>query len=384
MKAKSFFTLSRIAIVLGAFLPAAQTFGAPFMAGDIVVLQVNSTSNAVTPTSAASPVFLSEFTTAGSPVQSLAMPTAASGGNNPLTISGTAASEGALSLSANGQYLVLAGYNQTPGGTTQGTSTVGLVSASGNINTSTTTTLLSGNNTRAATSVDGTGVWVTGPTGLVYETTGSSGGTSVDTHVNYRDINVATASVSPTGGEELYGSSNNATKPAMGISDLSPALPNATGATATILNGMTATTAPDSYGFFFANPTTLFVADANKGIQEWTLSGTTWSEVATLAGSYVGLTGVQVGNTVQLYATTGTSAAAGRVNGNSLVSDVFTYTSDHSGPGTFAAPTTLATATADYGFAGVSFVPVPEPATGVLAALGLLGIAFYGWRRRAA
>ena len=41
------------------------------------------------------------------------MPTTASGSNQPLTLSGTAASEGGLSLSANGAYLVVGGYDAT-------------------------------------------------------------------------------------------------------------------------------------------------------------------------------------------------------------------------------------------------------------------------------
>ena len=121
---------------------------------------------------------------------------------------------------------------------------------------------------------------------------------------------------------------------------------------------MTATNAPDTYAFFFANNTTMFVADATDGLQEWTLGSGTWSEVATLAGSYVGLTGVQNGNgTVSLYATTGTAAATGRVNGNSLISDTFSYTSGNSGGGTFGTPNTLITAGVDYGFAGVALAP---------------------------
>ena len=137
-----------------------------FTNGDLVVEQINATSNAVTPTGAASPVYLSEYQTTGS--QSSAVETvpiwssASSGSNNPLTLSGTAASEGALSLSSNGDYLVLAGYNTAAGGTTQGNSTVALVNGNGGVDTSTTTSLLSGNNTRAAASVDGTGVWVAG------------------------------------------------------------------------------------------------------------------------------------------------------------------------------------------------------------------------------
>ncbi len=121
---------------------------------------------------------------------------------------------------------------------------------------------------------------------------------------------------------------------------------------------MTSSNAPDTYAFFFANSTTMFVADATDGLQEWTESGSTWSNVATLAGSYFGLTGVQNGNgTVSLYATTGTGAAAGRVNGNSLISDTFTFNSGNTGTGTFGTPTTLATATSSYGFAGVALAP---------------------------
>jgi len=99
------------------------------------------------------------------------------------------------------------------------------------------------------------------------------------------------------------------------------------------------------------------VADSADGIQEWTLTSGTWSNVATLSGSYVGLTGVQSGNTVSLYATTGSSAGAGRVNGNSLISDTFTFNSGTTGTGTFGATTTLATSGANDGFAGVAFAP---------------------------
>ena len=184
------------------------------------------------------------------------------------------------------------------------------------------------------------------------------GGTLVDTKPNGRELAVVPAAISPTGSTALFASTN---KTALGVQDFSPNLPTASGATNSVLNGMddnASVDVPDTYAFFFANPTTMFVADATLGLQEWTLTGGTWSDVATLSGSYVGLTGVQNGNgTVSLYATTGTAAATGRVNGNSLVSDTFTYTSGNSGTGTFGAATTLATASADYGFAGVAFAP---------------------------
>ena len=81
---------------------------------------------------------------------------------------------------------MLAGYDTAAGGTTQGNSTVGLVNGNGVVDTSTTTSLLAGNNTRGAASVDGTSVWVAGTDGVVYEADGSSGGTLVDAASNGR------------------------------------------------------------------------------------------------------------------------------------------------------------------------------------------------------
>ena len=50
-------------------------------------------------------------------------------------------------------------------------------------------------------------------------------------------------------------------------------------------------------------------------------------------------------------------AAAGRVNGNSLVSDTFTFNSGTTGTGTFGATDHFGHRPADYGFAGVAFAP---------------------------
>ena len=66
-------------------------------------------------TNAATAVFLDEYTPAGALVQSIAMPTAVVGSNRILTGSGTATSEGLLTLSTDGQYLVLAGYDAVVG-----------------------------------------------------------------------------------------------------------------------------------------------------------------------------------------------------------------------------------------------------------------------------
>ncbi|NJL10037.1 MAG: hypothetical protein HC908_07305 [Calothrix sp. SM1_7_51] len=87
----------------------------------------------------------------------IAVPTTASGTNKQLIASGTATSEGLLTRSADGQYLLLTGYARDLGGTgsisgTAGATvgrTVGRVDAQGNVNTSTVLTdFADGNNPR--------------------------------------------------------------------------------------------------------------------------------------------------------------------------------------------------------------------------------------------
>ncbi|HEX3999515.1 MAG TPA: PEP-CTERM sorting domain-containing protein [Pirellulales bacterium] len=350
------------AVVLASQERAA--WSTEFSVGDLVVTQIGATGSGTALTNKGTAAFLDEISTSGASVQQLALPTAASGSNNPLTLGGTAASEGELSLSANGQFLVGAGYDVGVGGTTQGESTVGLINNAGSIDTTTTTDALGGNNTRSATSDDGNEVWIAGPNGLVYTTLGSSDSTALSTKnidaSNLRSLSIVPAAVSPTGVNELLASSN---KTDLGVEQFSPAEPASGKPTGTMLPGMTATTAPNTYAFFFTSPNTMFVADATVGLQEWTYSSSaaTWTNVASLGGSFVGLTGIQTGNTVTLYATTGSSAAAGWAPDNSLVKDLFTFDSGTSGTGSFGAPITLATATGDSGFSGVAFAPGPGP-----------------------
>ncbi|HOZ87779.1 MAG TPA: hypothetical protein PL029_08475, partial [Bacteroidia bacterium] len=80
-----------------------------FSPGYLVVLQAGNGSSALVNTG--NPILLREFSPAGVPAFSVAVSTAV----NPLVISGTAVSEGGLSLSPNGKYLVFAGYATAPG-----------------------------------------------------------------------------------------------------------------------------------------------------------------------------------------------------------------------------------------------------------------------------
>src|SRR4051812_24363275 len=69
-----------------------------FTLGNLVVYRVGDGSAALAATATA--VFLDEYTPTGTLVQSIAMPTVVSGANKRLTASGTATTEGFLTLSA--------------------------------------------------------------------------------------------------------------------------------------------------------------------------------------------------------------------------------------------------------------------------------------------
>src|SRR3954454_10495055 len=85
---------------------AGPATAAGFTGGDLVVVRVGTGSGALS--SAAAAVFLDEYDPAGALVRSVPLPTAAAGSNAPLTLSGSAASEGALAPSTDGRDLVLA------------------------------------------------------------------------------------------------------------------------------------------------------------------------------------------------------------------------------------------------------------------------------------
>jgi hypothetical protein len=57
------------------------------------------------------PVFVDEYTTSGTLVRTIALPTTTNGANHRLVGSGTAMSDGLLSRSVDGHYLVLTGYD---------------------------------------------------------------------------------------------------------------------------------------------------------------------------------------------------------------------------------------------------------------------------------
>jgi len=370
----------RLAVVgvlaLGAATESASADS--FSLGNLVVYRVGSGTGDLVNTGSA--VFLDEYTPTGTLVRSVAMPTVVSGSNKQLIASGTATSEGLLTLSGNGQYVMLTGYARDLGGTgsLSGTAsssvnrTVGRVRVS-DLTIDTTTALTdyaSKNNPRSVFSDDGTNLWVTGGAGGVrYTTLGSTTSTQLSTTLtNLRQVNAFDG--------QLYIST--ASGSSIRVGTVGTGLPTTAGQTISNLPNFPTSGSP--YGFVLLDLSssvpgmdTLYVADDNgNNVQKYAKVGSDW--VAKSASpTMTGVRGLTVaytnGTTTTLYATTGDSDANGGGTLWKLV-DATGYNVDMSGT-----VTTIATASANTAFRGVVFIPEP-------AALSLLALGALALRRR--
>ncbi|MEV4262430.1 ExeM/NucH family extracellular endonuclease [Kribbella sp. NPDC049584] len=331
--------------------PAAQAAG--FSAGNIVVARVGDGGVALS--GAATPVFLDEYTSAGTLVQTIPLPTSAVGADRRLTMSGTATSEGALSLSADGRYLALAGYDADPGTASvasSSTSTVSRVVArvdgSGAVDTSTAITdAFSGTNVRAAVSDDGSRFWAVGGNGGVR--LASLGGSGATTQINSAaPTNLRVAGIVDG---QLFVSTGSGTT---GIYKVGTGLPGTGGQTPTLT-----TAAPSPYGFVALDrdPTvpgadTLYVADdsasPNGGILKFSFDGTNWTARGAFrpaGGGARGITGSVTPSGATLFASTTTNALV-------KVDDAAAYDAAMT-----ATATTLAAGAANTALRGVAFAP---------------------------
>jgi hypothetical protein len=359
---RAFATFALTLLALGALF-SGWARSAPFTHGNLVVYRIGISGGA-TLAATGNPVFLDEYTSAGVLVQSIAMPTTASGGNYPFAASGTATSDGLLTRSADGKCLLAPGYGRDPAdtahgnitsGTTNGTTAVprvvGVASVAAVVDTTTALTdAATGGNFRGAASNDCSGLWTSGSVGGVrYASIGATTSTSLTPSVT------AVRGIAVFGGQ-LYLSTNSGTNTFKGVSTVGTGTPSTGSLTVTRLPGLTDTNSPSTYGLFLADLNagvagvdTLYVADDSTGaLSKFSLVGGTWTLNGTIgvaADSYRGLTGIVSGSSVVLYAT--------RKNGE-LVSLV-----DSSGyNGAFAGtPTLLASAASNTVFRGVALAP---------------------------
>lgn len=351
-------------LFLGALL-AAQ---AQFTPGNLAVEQIGNGSAALS--SAATPIFIDEFTTAGAPVQTIAIT-----GASALTDTGTGTSDGALTRSTDGSVLTFAGYFLAAGtaGVTGSSAprAVGVVNASGQYSQAATSSSdFLANNTRSAVS-DGNNHWITGTgtgtSGGLWYSAGGAAPTQITTGGgNFRNVNIFNGN--------LYYSTASGTAGIYAFTGI-PTI----AATATLLFATGTGSSPYDFALNAAG-NIAYVADdrsaaSGGGIEKWVFNGTAWTLSYTLAlgtttaGGARQLTVDWSGANPIIYATTTETST------NRLV--------DIADTGAGAVFNTLATAGANTVFRGVDFAPTPEPSTLALGGLGLAAIAFFRRHRKA-
>ena len=355
---------------------AVSTTGAP---PTVMVIRVDGGGAALAGTSSAVTLEEHKLTTDAA-LRTIAMPIAVTAaGNTALTLTGNSGTEGGLSRSGDGKYVLLAGYGIAPGTTspnqTASSATprvIGRVDNAGNVDTTTRiTTLFSGTAAasaaiRGATSTNGTDLWATGSTsGVVYTTLGGATAVALNSAVptNNRHAHVF--------GGQLYVSST--TGAFQGISTVGTGAPTSGLPAITLLPGFpTAGATTISLGSFglldldaTPGPEVAYVAQEvvpgaadTLNVEKWTLASGTWTKSAIFAprfpagggaGGAIGLAAFLHGASVRIVATTFESASA---TPNRLV----TFIDDGSAN---PAVTVLATAPANSAFRGVALSPTP-------------------------
>lgn len=398
----------------------------------------------------------------------LMLPQTASGANHAISGEYGSSSEGGLQLTGDGKRLVIMGYGVNaatfnasptsfgsndpakPGALAQSTSAlvprvIAVIGSNGDVGTTTAlTNVFDQNNPRSVASVNGSSFYVSGQgtgsdqtAGVFYATLGAAAATPItgdDTATvkngprnltqDTRDVQIVNGqiyvSVDSKGGKDNARSYIGTIGSGLATSDqnagptMLPGFGNTGGTgkyviTAANTNGINAVGSEINLSpedFYFANATTLYVADSGApkndsaqsdkkgsglgdgGLQKWSLVGGAWTLDYTLAAGLnlapntntclvgglatpcgtsglLGLTGEVVNGTVELFATNYT---LGDTDQTYLygISDLLGATIKPAGESFIQ----LAAAPADTTFKGVAFAPVPEPASWALLIAG--------------
>jgi hypothetical protein len=334
---------------------------------------------------------------------------------------------------------------------------IALIGGDGSVNTSTALTgVFNENNPRSVTTVNGTSFYISGQgasksdtatQGVFLAQLGATSATQIYSTVDTRTVSIqnnqlyvsmdstagagVTENISPLGTAGTLPTTNvsSSTSPLSGIkSKYQVTSANQLNSLDSSLGSSKIYLSPENY--FFANSTTLYIADSGDpkgdnngsggaaqglsdgGLQKWTLNTTTgvWTLDYTISAGLlnfvpdttactanevncgttglIGLTGEVVGNTVELFAT---NATLGDEDSTYLygITDTLSNTTD---PDTSATPSAesfsvLASALPGENIRGVAFAPtaaavaVPEPSSFLMLAAGLAGLLITARRK---
>lgn len=349
---------------------------AQFTPGKLAVVQIG---NGNTLTSAAFPVRVVQYNTSGTlqtgTTITIFPSTATTGAGIPraLTQSGTATSEGDISLSADGRYLVLVGYNATTGTANVSSGTaeavIASVSSTGSFNTLTSLTRsksFPGGSIRSAASLDGSTFWAAGAgnstTGsiryAILGNTNDSGLQISKTVSSARVVNIANG--------QMYASASSGS---FRLVTVGTGVPVTSGQVMTNLPGFP-TTAYDPYAYTFLDLNSnvpgvdvLYVANLGTasvgGLYKYSLVNNSWVANGYLGGNIRGVTGlVNCGGYAELYMTTSLNASSKPTRLNAFTDSTGYNVSIGNGQKKLSNTVLLATAAAKYAFGGVAFTPL--------------------------
>lgn len=355
---KKIFTLL---FIISSYVSIAQPFGT----GNIVVYRAGDGAAALTANG--TPIFLDEITPAGVLVRSIALPTAVSGSNKAILANGTSTSEGAISRSLDGSFLIVGGYNGTLGAAASSVASatinrsIAVIDANTIIDVTTSLTdAHSAGNIRSVASTNGVNIWTLGSNeGIRFCTKGATTSAVVcNTNTNNRAFSINNTDIFVSHGS---GTTLNRVIQVPGFPTSGTV--TATGLTGTAI-GTTPTNSYNQFVMFDLSSTepgldVMYIASdaaGATGIAKFSKVAGTWTLNGTMASAtdiFRGLTGeVSITGEVSLYGTR--IGVTGGQRELVLVKDLTGYNVAPIATPTF---TLLATAATNTAFRGVAFAP---------------------------
>lgn len=308
-------TILKLSMII-LFLKAGMNFSIAqqaFTPGNLVVERLGD-SVIGGGSSFATPIYLDEYTTAGSYVQSVLMDTVVVGLNRKITESGSSGSDALMTRSNDGRYLCVSGFDAAvltasiaATSSTSHPRLVGRVDANGTKNVTTTLgSVYSATKLRAAITDTGGVFYTSGNGGGIYKV--NLGNTGAPTLICSSPA--TTKALTIYNGQLYVGSS---TSPKIGINKVGTGLPTSSTSLST-LPGTSYSNSLNPYEFVFlvlpSGDTVLYVADQTNGLMKFSDSSGTWLYNGAISGGYTGLIGaVNCSGKVVLYFTTSASTS---------------------------------------------------------------------------